>query len=39
MLQNLAIGVDLRADVVKFGDSASIIRGGFNPFFVDSEHG
>ena len=39
MLQNLAIGVDLRADVVKFADSAIIIRGGFNPSFVDSGPG
>jgi hypothetical protein len=38
MLQNLVTGVDLRVDVVKFADSATIIRGVFNPFFVDSTH-
>jgi hypothetical protein len=34
MLQNLVTGVDLRADVVKFGDSTRIIRGALNPFLV-----
>jgi hypothetical protein len=38
MLQNLVTGVDLRADVVKFADSATIIRGVLNPFFVHFGH-
>jgi hypothetical protein len=36
MLQNLVIGVGLRADGVKFGDSAIIIRGVLNPFVLFS---
>jgi hypothetical protein len=31
MLQNLATGVSLCGDVVKFGDSTRIIRGALNP--------
>jgi hypothetical protein len=34
MLQNLVIGVDLRGDGMKFGDSICIIRGAVNPSFV-----
>jgi hypothetical protein len=34
MLQNLVIGVDLRGDVMKFGDSVTIIRGALNPSLV-----
>jgi hypothetical protein len=34
MLQNLVIGVGLRAEVMKCGDSISIIRGALNPYFV-----
>jgi len=33
MLQNLVTGIDLRADVVRFGDFTDIIRGRLNPFF------
>jgi len=34
MLQNLVIGVGLRVDVVKRGNSAIIIRGALSPFFI-----
>jgi hypothetical protein len=36
MLQNLVTGVDLHGDLVKLGDSISIIRGALNPCF---DHG
>jgi hypothetical protein len=34
MLQNLVIGVGLRSEVMRFGDSITIIRGALNPYFV-----
>jgi hypothetical protein len=34
MLQNLVTGVDLHVEVMKFGDSVTIIRGALNPSLV-----
>jgi hypothetical protein len=39
MLQNLDIGVDLRADAMKLGHSIAIIRAVLNPYFAYGEFG